>query len=295
MKLPSFQFYPGDHRKDPGVQALNFHDRGVWLELLCLMHESDERGVLLLNGKPMPEDALARVLGLDKQILTTTINTLLTFGVASRRELDGALFSRRMVRDENLRKVRSEAGKLGGNPVLLKQNDKQNPTTRLKQNPTPSSSSSSSDLRKHSAHSRSARSDKRTGFYTDEFESFWHHSPRGGSKAEAFKVWGRMTIVDRKAAAEAIPDHVSAWRQAGTEPRYIPHVVRWLRGRRWESPPAQSAGHGRSEPLYQRPAETYPAPGDKPPGWNADEAKQLIEELRKQREEQEPKPIEATK
>lgn len=139
-KLPSLQFYPGDWRKDPGVQALSFHDRGVWFEILCLMHESDQRGKLLLNGLAMPDEALARLLGLDNQNLTTTLSTLLTYGVASRDEETGALICRRMVRDENLRQIRRTSGLMGGNPALLKQN----PTTQLKQIPTPSSSSSSS-------------------------------------------------------------------------------------------------------------------------------------------------------
>ena len=139
-KLPALQFYVGDWRKDPGVQSLCFHDRGVWFEILCLMHESTERGKLMLNGQPMPEDALARTLGLDKQILTTTLSTLLTYGVASKDEDTGAFMCRRMVRDEKLRQIRKSAGKLGGNPVLVKQKS----TTQLKQIPTPSSSSSAS-------------------------------------------------------------------------------------------------------------------------------------------------------
>ena len=35
-KLPSMQFYPGDWRKDPGVQALDFESRGIWFEILSL-------------------------------------------------------------------------------------------------------------------------------------------------------------------------------------------------------------------------------------------------------------------
>jgi hypothetical protein len=120
-KLPYIQFYPADWRKDPGVQSLSFHDRGVWFEILCLMHESEQRGKLLLNGKPMPEEALARLLGLDKQNLTKTLTTLVDYGVVS-RDGDGALNNRRMVRDDELRKIRQEAGKLGGNPALLNQN-----------------------------------------------------------------------------------------------------------------------------------------------------------------------------
>ncbi len=143
-KLPAFQFYPADWRKDPGVQALGFFERGVWFEILCLLHESEDRGKLLLNGQPMPDDALARLLGLDKQVLTKTLTILLTYGVASRDPATGALANRRMVRDEELRKIRAECGKLGGNPVLLNQNPNLTTTTHLNQKSTPSSSSSAS-------------------------------------------------------------------------------------------------------------------------------------------------------
>lgn len=139
-KLPAFQFYPGDWRKDMGVQSLSYHDRGIWFEMICLMHESERRGVLVLNGQAMTEEALARMLGLDKQSLSSTITTLLTSGVASREQDSGAIYCRRMVRDENIRKVRSAAGKKGGNPLLLNQK----PTTGVKQKSTPSVSSSSS-------------------------------------------------------------------------------------------------------------------------------------------------------
>jgi len=112
--------------------------------MLCLMHESDERGVLLLAGNPMPVEALARILNLDEILLNQILSTLIAYGVASRREEDGAIYNRRMVRDEKLIQIRRDAGKRGGNPVLLNQKDKQKPTTPDKQKPTPSSSSSSS-------------------------------------------------------------------------------------------------------------------------------------------------------
>jgi hypothetical protein len=90
-KSPALQFYPGDWRKDSAVQSLSYHDRGVWFEMLMLMHGSEVRGKLILNGKPIPEDALCRLLGLDKQTLNQTITTLLDFGVASRCEETGNL------------------------------------------------------------------------------------------------------------------------------------------------------------------------------------------------------------
>ncbi|HTV81487.1 MAG TPA: hypothetical protein VME18_02465 [Acidobacteriaceae bacterium] len=170
-KLPAIQFYTGDWRKDIGVQSLSYHDRGIWFEMLCLMHESERRGVLVLNGLAMSLDALARVLGLDKQILTTTISTLLTTGVASREEESGAIYCRRMVRDERLRQIRAEAGKKGGNPVLLKQKK----TTADKQESTPSSSSSfsSSNGKKPSRARREDVPDVRHAEFKAATEEYW--------------------------------------------------------------------------------------------------------------------------
>lgn len=163
MKLPAIQFYPADWRKDPGVQSLDYFDRGVWFEILCLMHESPERGKLVLNGEAMPDEALARILGLDNQTLTKTLTTLLKYGVASRDQENGALINRRMVKDEALRQIRTESGKKGGNPALLNQRATKARAARQpnanqppKQKPTPSSSSSvstsSSDKKEPSAH-----------------------------------------------------------------------------------------------------------------------------------------------
>lgn len=216
-KLPAIQFYPGDWRKDPGVQALSFHDRGVWFEIILLMHESDERGKLLLNGKPMPEQALARLLGLDNQNLTNTLTTLLDFGVASRCEETGAIMCRRMLRDENLRNIRKEAGSKGGNPVLLKQKA----TTMLKQKRTPSSSTS---LKMSDCDNNQSP--------VVQFEDFWSICPRKTAKGSARKAWLKAI---KTASPETIIDGIKAYAKSaqGTEPQYIAHPATWLNGERW--------------------------------------------------------------
>ncbi len=127
------QFYPGDWRKDPGVQALDYESRGIWFEILLLMFESQERGRLLLNGQPMPIEALCRFLGLDNQKTTKTLTKLTEYGVVSKDE-NGVFYSRRMIRDEEIRAIRKNSGSMGGNPNLVNQNS----TTGDNQNPTPS-------------------------------------------------------------------------------------------------------------------------------------------------------------
>lgn len=175
-KLPSWQFYPGDWFKDPGIQVLDIWHRGLWFEILLRMYECEERGVLLLNGKPMPVEALARALGEDNRKISDGITKLIEYGIASVRDSDGALISRRMIRDDDEKRAASEKnaenGSSGGNPAFQKgkpnpyykrtdnRQDKRpdNPEDNPKITPSSSSSSSisssSSDLKREegSAH-----------------------------------------------------------------------------------------------------------------------------------------------
>ena len=227
-KLPAFQFYPGDWRKDPGVQSLSYHDRGVWFEILLLMHESDERGKLNLNGKPMPVDALARLLGLDNQNLTTTLTCLLEFGVASRCEETGSLVCRRMLRDEKLRNIRKECGKLGGNPNLVKQKR----TTRVKQKPTPSSSTSVEDESVSSERKKRKCSSAATGDSDPKFEEFWTIYPVRKAKGKARAAWAKAI---KKADPEVILEAAEIFQSMsrGKDQQYLPHPTTWLNGECW--------------------------------------------------------------
>lgn len=139
MKRPSFQFYPADWRKDSGLRLCSLAARGLWVEMMCIAHESEEYGKLKQNGRGFCHKTLAKLVGLSPQTCLKLLKELEENKVFSRDE-DGAIYSRRMVKDEALRKIRAEAGSKGGNPILLGHLVKQNE----EQNPTPSSSSSSS-------------------------------------------------------------------------------------------------------------------------------------------------------
>lgn len=140
MKRPAFQFYPGDWLRDPGVRAISFAARGLWTDMLCLMHESDRRGYLQLNGKPVNAEQLARMTGGSTDDVSRLLQELEDSGVFSRSE-HGMIYSRRMTRDERKREKCAEAGKRGGNPTL-KGHPKGRPKGESNRNPTPSSSTS---------------------------------------------------------------------------------------------------------------------------------------------------------
>ena len=120
-KPPAFQLYPGDLKRDVALQTLDPLSKLVWYECLFLMHDTEERGVLVMNGKPMTDAQIARAINLDNQIVTKALTEIKASGVCSVRE-DGAIYCRRMVRDEAIRQKRIKAGFMGGNPNLLKQN-----------------------------------------------------------------------------------------------------------------------------------------------------------------------------
>lgn len=118
---PAFQFYVGDWKKELSVNCLSFAARGLWFEMLLMMHESVERGYLVHEtGKPITPAQLVQALGgtlRDVQKLLAEMAEAGTYSVDER----GAIYSRRMVRDESISRVRREAGAKGGNPILVNQ------------------------------------------------------------------------------------------------------------------------------------------------------------------------------
>lgn len=150
-KLPALQFYPADWRKDIAVQSLSLEDRAIWFEMLCIMHDCEERGKLIINGQPMKDETVAKMIGITLKKYRNSLVKMKSLNVFG--EQDGVIFNRRMVRDEYIRNVRKTAGSQGGNPNLVRnlvnQNDNQSINQNDKQNPTPSSSSSISSSYKN--------------------------------------------------------------------------------------------------------------------------------------------------
>lgn len=143
VRRPSFQFYPGDWRRDPALRTCSMAAKGLWIELMCAMHESEEYGFLVVAGKAMSERDIAKIIGETPTFCKKILKELEEKLVFS-RDSRGAIYSRRMVKDESIRTIRAQAGSLGGNPKLKGDLVKQKVKQNRKQNPTPSSSSSSS-------------------------------------------------------------------------------------------------------------------------------------------------------
>lgn len=143
MKRPSFQFYPGDWLQDLQLRLVSVGARGLWIDMLCMMHQGSDYGYLKVNHTVILDANLASVVGATIEEVKGWLSELEKVGSFS-RDANGCIFSRRMVRDEKIRAARAAGGILGGNPALMKpkaEAGKDNLPTNL--SPTPSSSPSS--------------------------------------------------------------------------------------------------------------------------------------------------------
>lgn len=117
-KAPAFQFYTGDWLKDNELQGMDHRHKGFWIDILCLMWDSRERGRLVLpNGDAKSDAAIARLVRVPEDEWKEVRKVLVSYGVAS-EDLKGVLFNRRMVRDEEKRLVKARSGRKGGQANL---------------------------------------------------------------------------------------------------------------------------------------------------------------------------------
>jgi len=112
VKRPASQYYWGDWRRDTALQACSIAARGLWHEMNCLMHDCEPYGRLMVGAAPMQPAQLARLVGITPKECAALVAELEGAGVFSRTE-SGAIFSRRMVRDEDLRERRANGGQAG--------------------------------------------------------------------------------------------------------------------------------------------------------------------------------------
>jgi hypothetical protein len=55
VKKPSFQFYPADWRNNAKLRRCTWEARGAWLEVMCLLHDSEEYGLLRWSLKELAQ------------------------------------------------------------------------------------------------------------------------------------------------------------------------------------------------------------------------------------------------
>ena len=117
-KRPAIQFYPKEWIWDLELRQCSPAARGLWVDLMCLMHEGEPYGHLTV-----PLDVILRVAGLTERAYRPLLAELETDRSSGKRVAyrtdAGVIYSKRMVRDEERRAFNSLNGRKGGNPNLV--------------------------------------------------------------------------------------------------------------------------------------------------------------------------------
>ena len=228
MSQPWMKFYPADWRAEPTLRLVSRAARSLWMDLLCLIHEGGT-GRLEIGGRPPSDKDLAAMLGDNPRTLRKLMAELEMAGVCS-RDREGFVISRRVIRDLLKAEKDRNNGRMGGNPSLLNKDlaekgvNPQKLEARYQKPDTP--------LRPP----KGKAAKKGLIKYPEEFEQLWAAYPDrpNQSKAKAFEAFDKFDDERKAGAVLAASAFADDCREAGTEPRFIPHCSTWLNERRFD-------------------------------------------------------------
>lgn len=117
---PYFPLYVQDFLTDEKLMECSASATGVYIRLMCIMHKSEEYGVILLKQKDKQTDKqvenfaykLAKFLPYSFDVIFESLTELISEGVIILDE--DKLVQKRMVKDNSISIVRAEAGSKGG-------------------------------------------------------------------------------------------------------------------------------------------------------------------------------------
>lgn len=112
---------------DSGLRLCSWDTKGVYIDLLCIMAESNRYGYLEINDKAPTQEMLIKRLSIHHKTLKKCLRELQDHGILSSD--NGVLYSRKMTKQFTQHAQQKDFGKKGGNPTL-------NPTLKAPLNPT---------------------------------------------------------------------------------------------------------------------------------------------------------------
>jgi hypothetical protein len=197
---------------------------------------------LLSRGVPWTDDEIADQLGRDGAKL---LAELLSKGVASRDER--GVYCRRMVRDAHISRVRSEAGKTGGNPDLVKQKSTSSPPQNQNQNQNQLTTLPAVAGESEPAKAKRVAAEK-LPFLESDLRDIYSAYPRHIGPKKAMEAIGRALVRihargngSLEDPAEWLLSRVRAYSAspAGKAGQFTPHPTTWFNQERYDDDPAE--------------------------------------------------------
>jgi hypothetical protein len=132
MKRPSFQFYPGDWTSNSNLRRCSHAEKGVWVDVLCLLHDQEEYGLVR-----WPLKEIAQAVNCTVAVLRGIVSKGILKGADANEQVEPFIYvprsgrkdgepvtlvnaqvgplwySSRMVKDEYVRTIRGEMSRFG--------------------------------------------------------------------------------------------------------------------------------------------------------------------------------------
>ncbi len=218
-KPPAFQFYVRDWLSDPELQSASASSRGIWINALCYMWESRDRGKL--EGTVQ---SLSRLLNCSEEEFKRFISESEIFhfdDLVTHQNGKVTLINRRMKREDKQRFFHNKRQDKYRKSHIINIGDTKGD---LKVTPCSSSSSSSS----------TSKNKEYSAFFLD----FWKTYPKKTNKKKAFKEWNDAKDKPTLEVILEIIQKQIAFKQNLRESNQFcpewPDPERWIKNARWE-------------------------------------------------------------
>jgi len=215
-KAPAFQFYVKDWLSDPQLRMASFSTKGIWIDMLCFMWESETKGELLGT-----RCQIKKLIGVEESDLELFLSEAQALGfcyLVTDSNKNITLRNRRMFRDEN----KSKNNRVRQARYKAKHKDNGNIT------PPSSSSSSSSPSKK-----------KKNVAPTFNFETLSWENLNG-----KMEIWAKAyPAVDIQSEL----NKMAAWLDANKKNRksnYPAFITRWLAKAQDQAPRVKDTSKG---------------------------------------------------
>lgn len=270
---PWSKFFWKDWESDPALKLCGLAAQGLWMRLLCIAAASTVKGEVRIGRRPCSTEDISRIINCSVEELSGLLDELEAKGVFD-RAADGAIVSRRMVRDAADREKARAYGKRGGRPKSLKENEDQDNPSLLENEkggvldvfdgsppdplpllpPTPPNNSLPSPPTPNFVVPRAR----------DGFAEWWGEYPHRVGKRDAERAYrGALQRADSGELLSGLVRYVAG------KPRDRPwcNPATWLNQDRWLDEPAEQlgrteSGNGKQSPVEKLYAGAYLAAQD---------------------------------
>ncbi len=246
---PWMKFYPSDWIGSVRLRSVSLEARGLWIDMLCIMHSGEPYGHLTVAGKPLDLKQLSRMVGVTFSRIKKLISELESAEILLKNS-EGIFYSKRMVEDGRKKYKAKEYGKLGGNPGVKKGakrvKGRVNPPPKPKDNPGDKPHIPEAILEEHSSSAllRARPEPQPSPNPKDQalgelFDALWqiypNHADEIAAKRALFEMSGALP------PATELLDMAQAWAESEQwreeDGRFVPKLSKWIRDGGWKNPP----------------------------------------------------------